>query len=84
MNPNDAAEERAYWSHQHDVTTIMHTLDTFNAHIDFEPGYRVIYATFTKISEARAALLTIRETAPTATMVVDGTKATITIAMGGE
>ena len=76
------AAEIVFWQREGEITALLDILDIANAHIDFEPGYRIIYGYFTKISEARAALLAVRAAAPAATMTVDGTKATITIAMG--
>lgn len=78
------ARDKAAREREERIAHIMGALDAHNAHIDFEPGYRTIYGYFTKISEARAALLVVRAVVPAATMTVDGTKATITIAMGGE
>ena len=66
------------------LNAVLNILDATDAHIDFEPGYRVIYGYFSKISAARDTLLKIREIKPDASMAVDGTKATITIAMDGE
>ena len=80
--------EAAYWAGRADrdaqITALLDILDAHNAHIDFEPDYRIIYGYFAKISEARAALLAVRAVKPAAAMTVDGTKATITIDMGGE
>ena len=66
------------------ISAVINILDDSGAHIDFEPDYRIIYGYFAKISEARAALLAVRAVKPAAAMTVDGTKATITIDMGGE